>query len=587
MWGRFSVVLALVLAAVSQPVSANQNKPEQLASQAKRVLETHCYRCHGQNGATEGGFNTVLEFATLTKDADKLVPGSAEKSRLFRRLGINKDMPPEEIQERPSAADIEAVKAWINAGAPLPTEAAETNRPFLDLKHELSAMRDYLKKQLRDDRAYIRFFTLRHLHNMPANRVREIDMRVYRGALSKLVNSLSMKPTILVPSVADSAQTLFAIDVRRLDWDRKHLWQEILRVYPYGLKHDRYPDDAELNDIATEVYELTKTDVPMVRADWFIATASRPPLYHTLLQIPENALQLEHDLRVDVADNFLRGQLARAGFNASGVSNSNRMVERHDAAFGAYWKSYDFKSSAGSGNLFVFPLGPAFKGNPFDRQAFKHDGGEIIFNLPNGLQGYMLVDAKDKRIDAGPIEVVNDGKKISGTPLVVNGLSCMSCHQHGMIRFKDQIRSGQILGGAARDKVRQLYPESKTFNELVSRDEQRFLQSLTQAMSPFLRTASSQAIDVKDFPEPISHIARWYISQELTVTEAGHELGLKDPQLFQGAIQANPRLQELGLFPLTTNGTIKREVWEFQEFITSPFQEATRELKLGTPVKYQ
>ena len=64
--------------------------------------------------------------------------------------------------------------------------------------------------------------------------------------------------------------------------------------------------------------------------------------------------------------------------------------------------------SEGTGNLFRFPLGPAFADNPFPNQAFEHAGGEIIFNLPNGLQGYLLVDAKGDRIDAGPIDIVGD-----------------------------------------------------------------------------------------------------------------------------------------------------------------------------------
>ena len=87
-------------------------------------------------------------------------------------------------------------------------------------------------------------------------------------------------------------------------------------------------------------------------------------------------------------------QVARAGFTQSGVSGHNRLVERHEAAYGADWKSYDFKSSDGLGNLFLYPLGLVFHKNPFERFAFKHDGGGIIFNLPNGLQGYMLVDGK-------------------------------------------------------------------------------------------------------------------------------------------------------------------------------------------------
>ena len=32
-----------------------------LAIEAQAVLRKHCYRCHGQDGAVEGGFNFILE----------------------------------------------------------------------------------------------------------------------------------------------------------------------------------------------------------------------------------------------------------------------------------------------------------------------------------------------------------------------------------------------------------------------------------------------------------------------------------------------------------------------------------------------
>jgi hypothetical protein len=38
---------------------------------------------------------------------------------------------------------------------------------------------------------------------------------------------------------------------------------------------------------------------------------------------------------VDVLDNFLRHRLDRAGFVKSGVSEQNRLIERHEAAYGA------------------------------------------------------------------------------------------------------------------------------------------------------------------------------------------------------------------------------------------------------------
>jgi hypothetical protein len=76
--------------------------------------------------------------------------------------------------------------------------------------------------------------------------------------------------------------------------------------------------------------------------------------------------------------------------------------------------------------------------------------GGIIFNLPNGLQGYLLVNGKDERIDASRIEVVSDGLKTSGTAAIVNGLLCIACHGKEMKSdFKDMARNGSCRPGAA------------------------------------------------------------------------------------------------------------------------------------------
>ena len=193
--------------------------------------------------------------------------------------------------------------------------------------------------------------------------------------------------------------------------------------------------------------QLAGTDIPVVRSDWFVATATRPPLYHTLLDLPRTATELETTLRVDVHQNFLRDSLARAGFRGSGVSGQSRLVERHDAAHGAYWKSYDFKPGNPKGDLAQLPLGPVFKENPFENVAFVHDGGEIIFNLPNGLQAYLLVNGKGRRIDEGPTKIVS--VKNRPDPTVINGISCMTCHARGMIDKADQVRAHAEKNAAA------------------------------------------------------------------------------------------------------------------------------------------
>ena len=181
----------------------------------------------------------------------------------------------------------------------------------------------------------------------------------------------------------------------------------------------------------------------------------------------DSARLLEKKLDVDVADNFRKGKLARAGFPNSGVSGQNRLVERHDAALRGLLEELRLQARQRPGQPVALPARPARPGNqakhPYPDQAFKHDGGEIIFNLPNGLQGYLLVNGKDERIDDGPIDVVNDDQRTSGTPEIVNGVSCMACHVHGMMpKFKDYLRDHSAVFGEAETKVRQLYPAQET-----------------------------------------------------------------------------------------------------------------------------
>ncbi len=559
---------------------------EQLASKTRQIFEKYCYRCHGQNGSGEGGLSYILDFTKLIAE-EQVISGNAKGSYLFERLESYKDMPPRRYRgkdytgPRPNKEEIELVRLWINAGAP--AAKITTQRPFVTLEDELLAMSLYLAKLNRDDRGFIRFFTLRHLSNMPVGNVSDIDLRVYRAALSKLINSLSWKATVVVPETVDKHGILFAIDVRQLDWDRDNLWKEILNVYPYGLEHNRNPSNRRVNDLYDEVVDRVGSRIPVVRADWFVATASRPPLYHHLLQLPKTVGELQKKLGVNAQRNILTGQVHRAGFNASGVSGHNRLVERHASLYGAYWESYDFDSSTGRNSLLVFPLGPKFAANPFSNHAFVHAGGEMIFNLPNGMQGYFLADGQGRRIDAGPIKIVSDPSKISGTPEVINGLSCMACHQHGMIPFKDQVRTGHILGGTARDFVERIYPEAKEMTRLVNADKERFLSAVNKATGPFLKVGPDADKEITGFPESISAIAQWYLSQDLSAVEAARELGLKDATLLKAAVANNTQLQRLGLYPLSRGGTVKREVWEDVSALRSPFQRVAAQLRVGTP----
>jgi hypothetical protein len=508
------------------------------AEPALAVLKSYCYRCHGQDGRNEGGLNVVTDLRKLV-ESKRVVPGQPDQSKLLRRV-VTGDMPPEldfEDQSenppalpKPGAKEIAALRAWIKAGAP-DIVAPPRERRFLSDLDMLKFMLDDLKKTPARSRRFIRYFTLTHLENAGYN---DDQLQTYRHGLSKLVNSLSWSRRIKVPTPIDPARTILRIDLRDYLWD-EGTWRSVLDRYPYGLHHE--------GTTAGPIYELTASPLPYVRADWFVFAASRPPLYHEVLRLPRAIEELERKLDVDAAANIRQDRAVRAGFNASGVSRNNRVIERHESTNGGYWKSYDFGGNADRKNIFANPLGPG------DGDAeFAHDGGEIIFALPNGLNGYMLTDGNGARIDKGPTEIVRDNKQSDGA--VVNGISCMSCHNRGLIEKADQVRD-VVTRSKSFDKevvetVKVLYPPREKFEELLHGDLDRFARAVKETGASLSKT------------EPVFALATQF-EDELNQALAAAEAGMK-PREFADALAHTPQLgQALG--PLSVGGTVKRDVF--------------------------
>src|SRR5262249_26613617 len=306
-------------------------------------------------------------------------------------------------------------------------------------------------------------------------------------------------------------------------------------------------------------YAQTDCTVPCVRADWFVFAASRPPLYHALLKLPETDRELENKLRIDVQANVRDGKAVRAGFSRSGVALHNRLIERHDLAHGAYlWKTYDFARSQGRQNLFQHPLGPGT-----DEDTFQHSGSEIIFSLPNDLQAYMLVDAKGNRIEEGPIELVVADPRQGLGPKVINGISCMSCHTHGIIAKADEIRAevAKTRGAAKTEDVLALYPTQDKLAEFFHDDAAHFAAAVKKTGAAPGKT------------EPIAALALrygWELDRNLAAAEAGVEFKALDEELRKDS----PRLA--GLAPLRSEGgTIPRQVFD------DTFDELIRVLRRG------
>jgi serine/threonine-protein kinase len=560
--------------------------PPQLAQDALGVLQQYCYRCHGQ--VKKGGDLDVRDRGILLgkkssdNDALYLVPGKPDQSRVYQRVKDD-EMPPG--GKKPTSAERDVLRRWIEAGAPFPTAAAAPRRAFQTEEDVLRAVRDYLRTLPASRRRLQRFFSLANLADDPE--VTPEQLRLFRAALSKVVNSLSWQQDIVLPRALDRQGTVFVVDLAQLGWDQGKLWDEVLKRYPYGLTY-KYDHNPVLKNLALTIAAGTGTDLACIRADWFIANATQPPLYHKFLGLPATATRLEKDLGINVRSDFLNNRLIRAGVTSSGVSKQNRLIERHATRYGAYWKSYDFKpaeeSSDAHTNLVRFPLGPTFAGNPFADQAFVHAGGEIIFNLPNGLQGYLLVDGKDKRIDKAPSQVVEDATNSSGTSIVVNGLACMVCHQTGTKHCNDILRVGSALtGGPALAKLRRLHPSQKVLDQVFRKDDTRFLRALDRAVGPFLRVGADRGKDVRDFPEPIKRVTDIYF-QDLSLERVARELSMEDPQRLRAEILRSQALQRLGLKVLAGGARIKRTNWEEPQPVQTQFQGAARELDQGIPL---
>jgi WD40 repeat protein len=514
-----------------------------LAVNARAVLAAYCANCHA-GGKTKGGFGYTLDRERLVA-RQKVVPGKPDESELYD-LVRKGEMPPAGTARRPTPADVEGLKQWIEAGAPdwQPAPAHDFVRDDAVLRLALDDVRSLPERQ----RHFVRYVTFTHLANAG---ITGAELRVHTRALAKFVNSLSWHPRVTAPHPIDADNTVFRIDLRDYKWNAR-AWDRLAAAYPYR-PADETPEGKALA-------AATGTELPLLRGDWLVAAASRPPLYHDLLGLPDRDKALERLVGVELLTDLQEESAARAGFNDSGVSKNNRIIERHDANYGAYWRTYDFAENTERRNVFDHPLGPAAGGG-----SFAPDGGEIIFHLPNGLHGYMLVDGAGRRIDRAPVEIVSDPKRPDR--VVENGLSCMSCHAKGVIAKNDQVRAHVLKNHdsfAAADvaAVKALYPPEVMLKARFDEDADRFTKALAK-----------MGVRVYD-PEPVSAAALRY-EGTLDLTTMAAEVGLQGPELAE-QMKRSPTLRRL-LGPLAVKGgTVQRSV------VVASFADIAREVRRTT-----
>jgi len=525
------------VAPASQPISST-------AEAAAAVLEKNCASCHGPSGQARSYM--LLDPQAMIRTG-KVTPGRAEDSILYKRLtGVITPIMPAG-GARLSEGDIAIVKRWIDDGAP-PWNRDDQDQPrrFISNDEVIAAIERDLRSMGPDtDRRFTRYFTLTNLWNAGDKK-----LPAHRLALAKLLNSLSWDKDIVLPTAIDAEGTILRVDLRDYDWtDPTAAWETILAGYPYLFEFRGRGYAA--------IQALTSSDTPFIRADWFTAAAAMPPLYHEILDLPSNETDLEscgghgrRCLNINTEGNLRDSpgvRVVRAGFVQSGVSNNNRIVERHRSPYGAYWKSHDFPDNLGEHNILRRPL------------DFKRAGGEIIFNLPNGLQAYLLVNENGERIDQAPTHIVFN--KGGSRAEIRNGVSCIGCHAGGMRPFTDEVRASlAALPEHERRYALALYADNSVLRKLVSQDQERFESALLK-------------MGVRGGDEPVSELSERY-AMPLDAVAAAAELGMS-PSRFVERLQSSETLRQLGLATLASGGTVKRDAWE------DAFGEVAEEMQAG------
>lgn len=473
---------------------------DKLDQQTLATFRSRCVVCHDDRPGDGAGDVADLLDLTAIAAADRGYIDRAKPADSYLRTIITDGSMPKsswkDIQGTGALTDAEkaGLLQWIDRGGPSEKWLQEASslqqaekRSDIPEPQIVAAIASDLQKLSGAALPNARYLTLTNLHNMDS--ITAAQLQLYREAIVKTLNSLSRSSDILgLPGSAavnklvpiDAAGTIYRFDLRHIGWTAAD-WDRVAQFNPYGLSYRSGADRAVAN--------LTSSQVPWLRADWFCFVTLQPPLYHDLVGIPTHLDQLEKQLGVNRLGNIRSRQVHRAGFANSKVSVNNRLLERHQFPGGYYHISYDFGRNDGTSNFFENPFGPP--DSLGRKQQFSHDGGEVIYRMRNGFQAYVLVKADGGRLSIAPSAIVHDDSMPGGA--IINGISCLSCHWDGMkpenpatAASMDEVRSSTLMNprnfnAADRELIGELYPEPAEFGRLLEADRKQFRQALETA----------------------------------------------------------------------------------------------------------
>lgn len=505
-----------------QEPSPAQPDPPSADEVSPGLLSTYCGSCHGPGGSVLG-LNYINDTQQLLNQG-MLVAGDPDASPIIARIKDG-SMPPVGSPQRPSAEEVLHLESWVAGLAVTESPACER----ISLQESFEIIQDDLRDVNRRDRQFFRYLTLTHLDNAG---VCGAALEIHRAAMNKIVNSVSLENELHLPSPVDAAGLIYRVDLRDFGWDRSiqlgnltsaDVWEAVIGSSPFAVEFE--------GGLADDIKEETETTVFALSLDAFIQMVAQPPLYYELLQIPDRFEDFSDGLNLlDVAE-LSAGDVFRAGFKNSEVSQQDRIIERSPLPGledGFIYRSYDYAPEVVEETIFSDPVN------------LDADGGEFIYTLPNGLHGYLIIDEAGQRLDSAPTAVVADPRRKDFA--VRAGISCMSCHVAGIIPKTDQVRAfvearpGDYSANLFQ-RALEMYAPSAQFSAQQQRDAEAYLAKLSE-------------IDVGGFSDdPVS--ANFYrFEADVGLRQAAAEL-MVEPETLEHALPGlDTDFQVISLTPL-------------------------------------
>jgi len=512
------------------PVKPEPASPQDLAKEAaQNVLKSNCGGCHGTQltlANSRGGMNYINDMDLLAKNL-KLIPLDADDSFIIKRMRDG-SMPPD--GPRVSDSDIAVVANYINNKdywPNVPTTVCNDNAA-VNFDELYRAVATDLAKADNEDAPFLRYISLDN--RTAAGICKDTALDLDRQGLTKLVNMLSIDPTVVTPEPLNKDSTLFRLDIRDPKWNRAitvdgvpfdDVWEAIVAANKYAIPFE--------GDDADDARADAQTDVPVMFLDTMLDVASIGNLYYAIIDVDVNQTLdtfVSDKLGIDVAANLDDEKLVRAGTTKSRISRQDRLVEGHRIEIrpGVYYQSFDFDDQANE-SIFNDPFG------------FNEGGREAIFTLPNGMLAYLIADADANLVQDSDILLDTSQNNYRA----ITSISCSNCHVGGLIPVIDEVRdvvrqnAVQFIqdGTLSQDQLEQLsevYLTPEKFKARVEQDSQSFyLNALKQANLPVGGT------------EPVSTVF-FRFDKDLTLKDAASYLGVSSDELEQNLNSLNPEL---------------------------------------------